>query len=176
MITDNTGGDPIKLHLSQSKTNVSGILQEKGNFVLREVTSSGCAGHILWQSFDSPTSAFLPGMKLGINHKTGQNWSLTSWFSKVTPNPGAFTLEWVPSEHQLIIKRRGVRFWSSGILENGKFKNVDVSEMYLLSILQNIQTKTRNVLRTSLLVFGDLTLILRTQQMFRCCPWNMMEL
>ncbi|KAK0601890.1 hypothetical protein LWI29_028460 [Acer saccharum] len=39
-------------------------------------------GQILWQSFDSPTSAFLPGMKLGINHKTGQNWSLTSWFSK----------------------------------------------------------------------------------------------
>ncbi|TXG66271.1 hypothetical protein EZV62_007546 [Acer yangbiense] len=125
-ITDGTGEDPIKLHLSQSKTSVSAILQDNGNFVLREVTSSGSAGHILWQSFDSPTSAFLPGMKLGINHKTGQNWSLTSWFSKVTPNPGAFTLEWVPSEHQLIIKRRGVRFWSSGILENGKFKNVDV--------------------------------------------------
>ena len=126
-ITDNTGGDPIKLHLSQSKTNVSGILQDNGNFVLREVTSSGSAGQILWQSFDSPTSAFLPGMKLGINHKTGQNWSLTSWFSKVTPNLGAFTLEWVPSEHQLIIKRRGVRFWSSKVLENGKFKNLDVS-------------------------------------------------
>ncbi|TXG66273.1 hypothetical protein EZV62_007548 [Acer yangbiense] len=125
-ITDGTGWDPIKLHLSQSKTNVSAILQDNGNFVLREVTSSGSAGQILWQSFDSPTSAFLPGMKLGINHKTGQNWSLTSWFSKVTPNLGAFTLEWVPSEHQLIIKRRGVRFWSSGVLENGQFKNLEV--------------------------------------------------
>ncbi|KAK4850781.1 hypothetical protein QYF36_009749 [Acer negundo] len=117
-----TGGDPIVLYSGQRKTNVTAILQDNGNFVLREAT----AEQVLWQSFDSPTDSFLPGMKLGINHKTGQNWSLTSWFTASMPIPGAFTLEWIPNEHQLVVKRRGVKFWTSGVLNNGTFKNLEM--------------------------------------------------
>ncbi|KAH7544073.1 hypothetical protein JRO89_XS15G0100400 [Xanthoceras sorbifolium] len=118
-----TGGDPIVLNSGQTNTNVTAILQDNGNFVLREATSSGT---ILWQSFDSPTDSFLPGMKLGINHKTGQKWSLTSWLTASMPTRGAFTLEWIPLEHQLVVKRRGVKFWTSGVLNNGTFKNLEI--------------------------------------------------
>ncbi|KAK2640086.1 hypothetical protein Ddye_027881 [Dipteronia dyeriana] len=120
-----TGGDPLVLYSGQRNTNVTAILQDNGNFELREATSSGTAEQVLWRSFDSPTDSFLPGMKLGINHKTGQNWSLKSWFTASMPTPGAFTLEWIPLERQLVVKRRGVKFWSSGALNNGTFKNLE---------------------------------------------------
>ncbi|KAL5770393.1 hypothetical protein ACOSP7_014547 [Xanthoceras sorbifolium] len=121
-----TGGDPIVLYSGQTNTNVTAILQDNGNFVLREATSSGTAEQMLWQSFDSPTDSFLPGMKLGINHKTGQKWSLTSWLTPIVPTPGAFTLEWIPLERQLVVKRRGTKFWTSGVLNNGTFKNLEI--------------------------------------------------
>ncbi|TXG66263.1 hypothetical protein EZV62_007538 [Acer yangbiense] len=121
-----TGGDPIVLYSVQRNTNATAILNDNGNFALREATSSGTAEQVLWQSFDSPTDSFLPGMKLGINHKTGQNWSLTSWFNPSMPTPGAFTLEWIPLERQLVVKRRGVKFWTSGVLNNGTFKNLEI--------------------------------------------------
>jgi len=44
----------------------------------------------LWQSFDYPTDSLLPGMKLGVNRKTGHNWSLVSWFTPSTPASGPF--------------------------------------------------------------------------------------
>ncbi|KAK1582623.1 hypothetical protein Q3G72_016831 [Acer saccharum] len=113
-----TGGDPIVLYSGQRNTNVTAILQDDGNLVLREATSSGTAEQILWQSFDSPTDCFLPEMKLG------QNLSLTSWFTASQPIPGAFTLEWVSNESQLVVKRRGVKYWTSGELNNGTFKNL----------------------------------------------------
>ncbi|KAK1583334.1 hypothetical protein Q3G72_022857 [Acer saccharum] len=127
-----TGGVPIKLYSGQSaaNTNVTAVLQDDGNFVLKKSADDSTGGvteQILWQSFDSPTDCFLPGMKLGINLKTGQNWSLTSWLTDSIPTPGAFTLNWVPKERQLILRRRGVKFWSSGVLNKGAFGNLTVS-------------------------------------------------
>ncbi|KAL5770390.1 hypothetical protein ACOSP7_014544 [Xanthoceras sorbifolium] len=121
-----TGGHPIVLYSGKTNTKVTAILQDSGNFVLREATSGGIAEQILWQSFDSPTDSFLPGMKLGINHETGQKWSLTSWLTASVPTPGAFTLEWIPLERQLVVKRRGVKFWTSGVLNNSAFKNLAI--------------------------------------------------
>ncbi|VFQ66598.1 unnamed protein product [Cuscuta campestris] len=119
---DSSGGDSIQLYSGQSEAKVSAVLLDNGNFVLREAGG----GLILWQSFDHPTDSYLPGMKLGFNHKTGQNCVLTSWLSSSNPLPGAFTLEWVPLERQLVVKRRGVKHWSSGALNsNGTFQNMD---------------------------------------------------
>ncbi|KAK3197991.1 hypothetical protein Dsin_021406 [Dipteronia sinensis] len=127
-----TGGVPIKLYSGQSAANinVTAVLQDDGNFVLKKSADDSTGGvteQILWQSFDSPTDCFLPGMKLGINLKTSQNWSLTSWLTSSVPTRGAFTLEWVPSEHQMILRRRGVKFWSSGVLNKDAFGNLTVS-------------------------------------------------
>ncbi|KAK1584498.1 hypothetical protein Q3G72_033513 [Acer saccharum] len=64
-------------------------------------------------------------MKLGINHKTGQNWSLASWFTASMVTPVAFTLEWIPNECQMV-KRQGVKFWTSGVLNYSTFKNLKI--------------------------------------------------
>ncbi|KAK3197973.1 hypothetical protein Dsin_021388 [Dipteronia sinensis] len=96
---------------------------------------------ILWQSFDFPTDSFLPGMKLGINNKTGENWSLTSLLTASMPTPGAFTHEWIPHELQLVVKRRGVKFWTSGVLNNGTFKTL---ENLPYGVLENYNFTTFN--------------------------------
>ncbi|WJZ91097.1 hypothetical protein VitviT2T_010202 [Vitis vinifera] len=70
--------------------------------------------------FDNPTDTLLAGMKLGINLKTGQNWSLASWINEQVPAPGTFTLEW--NGTQLVMKRRGGTYWSSGTLKNRSFE------------------------------------------------------
>ena len=86
-----SGGDPVEFYSSQSSaTNITAILEDSGNFVLKDENSG--SQQVLWQSFDFPTDTFLPGMKLGINHRTGQTWSLMSWLSDLAPTPpGAFT-------------------------------------------------------------------------------------
>lgn len=132
LVVDQTGGllityssgPPLELYSGQSSTKVAAILQNDGNLVVKELKSDGFAEQVLWQSFDYPTDSFLPGMKLGINIRTGQKWSLSSWLTYSLPNPGAFTLDWDPIEHRLIAKLRGVEFWNSGALQNSRFRNI----------------------------------------------------
>ncbi|XP_054789949.1 G-type lectin S-receptor-like serine/threonine-protein kinase At1g67520 isoform X1 [Prosopis cineraria] len=119
-VINQTHGDPIQLCPGQTTTsnNTKAVLLDNGNLVLTEVNSDGSVGRILWQSFDCPTDTLLPGMKLGMNHRTGRNWSLTSWLASNDPSSGAFTLEWDPHGLELILRRRGVVFWTSGALRN----------------------------------------------------------
>ncbi|MCD7461674.1 hypothetical protein HAX54_046798 [Datura stramonium] len=94
-------------------------LQDSGNFVLQDETRNTT----LWQSFDHPTDSLLPGMKLGYNLTTMQNWTLTSWLSITIPASGAFTLslESIQDAVQLIIRRRGEVYWTSGTWRNQGF-------------------------------------------------------
>ncbi|KAJ9179983.1 hypothetical protein P3X46_008292 [Hevea brasiliensis] len=101
------GGLPIFINPDMAAKNL-------GNIVIRQVNSSGIAGTILWQSFDYPHNMLLPGMKLGMNLKTGHNWSLTSWLSEKVPDPGAFKLGLDPS---------GANELSSGVWQNGSFQS-----------------------------------------------------
>ncbi|XP_027910185.1 G-type lectin S-receptor-like serine/threonine-protein kinase At4g27290 [Vigna unguiculata] len=61
-------------------------LLESGNMVVKD-------GHnnFLWQSFDYPDDTLLPGMKLGMNLKTGHYRALRSWKSLNDPTPGEFS-------------------------------------------------------------------------------------
>ncbi|XP_061966174.1 G-type lectin S-receptor-like serine/threonine-protein kinase CES101 [Populus nigra] len=113
-----SGGDPVEFYSSQSsKTNITAILEDSGNFVLKDENSG--SQQVLWQSFDIPTDTFLPGMKLGINHRTRQTWSLMSWLSDLVPTPaGAFTFEWDTNGKKLVIKRRDVIYWTTGPLRS----------------------------------------------------------
>ncbi|KAL6198854.1 hypothetical protein ACLB2K_028642 [Fragaria x ananassa] len=107
-VTQN-GGDPLLLYSansesSASNTSVVATLLDSGNFTLLQVNSDGSTKRVLWQSFDHPGNTLLPGMKLGIDRKNGHIWSLSSWLSLYSAEPGAFTLDWDPSEHQLKIR------------------------------------------------------------------------
>ena len=119
LIIKYSGGDLVVIYSGETEsvanTSVTLTLLDTGNLVLREVMSNGSIGRVLWESFDHPTDTLLPGMKLGVNHKTGRNWSLTSWLAPSEPASGAFTLEWEPKAGRLVIKRRGVAYWSSGL-------------------------------------------------------------
>uniref|UniRef100_A0A7N2LIB6 Uncharacterized protein n=1 Tax=Quercus lobata TaxID=97700 RepID=A0A7N2LIB6_QUELO len=75
----------------------------------------------------------------GVNHKTGQNWSLKSRLIGDYIIPGAFTLEWDPKGLELVIKHRGVVHWKSGILRDNQFENIspERTSMYDFNVVSN---------------------------------------
>ncbi|CAN6684245.1 unnamed protein product [Malus baccata var. baccata] len=124
----NEDQDPIVIcsapHTSNNNTSVVATLLDSGNLVLQQVNSvDGSMNRVfLWQSFDYPMDTFLPGMKLGVNHRNGHIWSLSSWSGIFNPAPGTFTLDWDPNQRQLKLRRKGVIFWTSGVLKSdGRF-------------------------------------------------------
>nr|GMD99205.1 G-type lectin S-receptor-like serine/threonine-protein kinase At1g67520 [Ipomoea batatas] len=115
---DEQQGTPYRISSKKTSRNVAATLQDSGNFVLRERNADGSFGRELWSSFDNPTDTLLPGMKLGVDHRRGKNWTLTSWRRDDSPAAGAFSLEWDPTKRRLVIKNRGVAHWTSGELMN----------------------------------------------------------
>ncbi|PWA49385.1 bulb-type lectin domain-containing protein [Artemisia annua] len=111
---------------SPLRRNASAKLLDNGNLVLQELYSDGSVKQVLWQSFDYPTDTLLPGMKLGINIKTGHRWSLTSWENNQLPASGSFTLTGdLNGTGQLVILKGGNIHWSSGPWRNGGFGSTD---------------------------------------------------
>ncbi|KAL8127210.1 G-type lectin S-receptor-like serine/threonine-protein kinase At4g27290 isoform X2 [Apium graveolens] len=79
---------------SNSSTSVEKpVLQllDSGNLVVRDETDSGPENY-LWQSFDFPGSANLPGCKFGWNLETGLERYFSSWKSADDPSPGSYEL------------------------------------------------------------------------------------
>ncbi|CAL5355614.1 unnamed protein product [Camellia sinensis] len=128
LIIRHNSGVPIEIYGGQTSTttNITATLLDSGNFVVTEEVNNNNGStnqRVLWESFDYPTDTLLLGMKLGVNHRTGRNWSLTSWLSQDILSPGAFTMDWDPNTRRLIIRRRGVIYWTSGaLLDNTDFE------------------------------------------------------
>ncbi|KAK6914899.1 Translation machinery associated TMA7 [Dillenia turbinata] len=119
-------GDPIEISSNEARgnTTASATLLDSGNFVLKELNYDGSTKQILWQSFDYPTDTLLPGMKLGMNFKTGKKWSLTSCVSDEVPASGSFTLSGdANGTSQLIIWWQKNMYWISGEWKNGHFEH-----------------------------------------------------
>lgn len=145
------GGLPIVINPNMAvnasgANNITATLLDSGNLVIQQVDSSGNAGRVLWQSFDYPHNVLLPGMKIGMNLKTGQNWSLTSWLSEKVPAPGAFRLDLDPSGvNQLLVRRRDDVYWSSGVWKNGSFESAPEltkrNDIYEFSFVANDEEK-----------------------------------
>ncbi|KAF3435957.1 hypothetical protein FNV43_RR23049 [Rhamnella rubrinervis] len=118
-ITLGGGEEPIVLNSNQTAARNSKLtLENSGNLVLRELNPDGTVKRVLWESFDNPTDSLLPGMKLGINHKTGKKWILTSWLSDQVPVIGPFSLEYEDAGNgsgELLMRRRGELYWRSGV-------------------------------------------------------------
>ncbi|CAK8535445.1 unnamed protein product [Lathyrus sativus] len=124
---------------SQTIHNTVATMLDTGNFVLEQLHPNGTKS-LLWQSFDYPFKALVPKMKLGVNRKTGHNWSLVSWLTPSLPNLGEFSLEWEPKEGELNIKRNGKVYWKSGKLgNNGLFEDIpaNVQQKYQYIFISN---------------------------------------
>ncbi|KAI4329263.1 hypothetical protein L6164_021547 [Bauhinia variegata] len=121
------GSASLMIYSSQAaqKINASATMMNNGNLVLRQMNADGSAKQVLWQSFDYPNNILLPGMRLGIDWRTGKNWSLVSWVGPITSNRGSFTFGMDPNNtKQLAIWWREQVFWTSGSWKNGSFSNL----------------------------------------------------
>ncbi|CAN4088915.1 unnamed protein product [Withania somnifera] len=116
LMISHTEGKVILLSATPTAaTNLTATLLDNGNFVLRELNTIGFVNRTLWQSFDYPIDTLLPGMKLGINLRTGHKWSLISWVNEQLPASGSFTFGLDPNgTNQLIILWMGKVYWKSG--------------------------------------------------------------
>ncbi|EOY26775.1 Serine/threonine-protein kinase PBS1, putative [Theobroma cacao] len=138
LIIVNEPADPFVLYSVEEPSNTNATLEDSGNFVLHELSSDGSIKQVLWQSFDHPTDTLLPGMKLGINSKTGLNWSLTSWRSDMSPASGSFTLGLDPRDtSQLVIWWRGETYWKSGSFLQGSSLVALVNGSYNFGFISN---------------------------------------
>ncbi|XP_019156043.1 PREDICTED: G-type lectin S-receptor-like serine/threonine-protein kinase At1g67520 isoform X2 [Ipomoea nil] len=132
---DEGQGNSYLISSKKTSLNVTATLLDSGNLVLREVNTDGSFGEELWSSFDNPTDTLLPGMKLGVDRRTGRNWALRSWKDDDIPAAGAFSLEWEPSKRRLVIKYRGVVHWTSGELMNATdFQHIGGTTNYFVNI------------------------------------------
>ncbi|PHT47232.1 hypothetical protein CQW23_11440 [Capsicum baccatum] len=123
LMISHSRGDVILFSATPTTTtNLTAVLLDNGNFVLGELGTYGSVNRVLWQSFDYPTDTLLPGMKLGINSRTGHKWSLTSWVNDQVPASGSFTFGLDPNgTNQLIILWMGNVYWKSGPWPTGQF-------------------------------------------------------
>ncbi|KAK9092261.1 hypothetical protein Syun_027172 [Stephania yunnanensis] len=98
-------------------------LLDTGNLVLQEQNRGDSP--VLWQSFDYPTNTLIPGMKMGINLKTGLNWSLTSWKSRDDPSTGdyIYSLDQTGSP-EFFLKKGSALIWRSGPWNGKKWSGV----------------------------------------------------
>ncbi|KAH7660840.1 S-receptor-like serine/threonine-protein kinase protein [Dioscorea alata] len=115
---------------SVALTNPVAQLLDDGNFVIREANSNEFA----WQSFDYPTDALLPGMKIGWDLRTGLNRNLTSWRSDDDPSPGRYVLsmdlEGIP---QLNLWSGSTKRWRSGPWSGIMFSNIEPPGIGIIS-------------------------------------------
>ncbi|KAI8557684.1 hypothetical protein RHMOL_Rhmol04G0029000 [Rhododendron molle] len=100
---------------SRSAQDTIAQLFDSGNMVVRNSDDEKKAENFLWQSFDYPGNTLLPGMKLGKNFLTGQEWYVSSWKSDDDPGQGVFT--YVLDTHgypQMFIRNRSTDSYGSG--------------------------------------------------------------
>ncbi|XP_057544125.1 G-type lectin S-receptor-like serine/threonine-protein kinase At1g11410 isoform X2 [Amaranthus tricolor] len=96
-------------------------LLDSGNLVL--TTSNG--NYMLWQSFDHITDTFLPGMKLGLDKRTGIEHYLTSWRSKDDPGLGNLSFRVDPNgSPQFFLYRDSSPIWRTGPWVGQKWSRV----------------------------------------------------
>ncbi|CAN6282437.1 unnamed protein product [Urochloa humidicola] len=107
---------------SPSSSNATAQLLDDGNLVLRV---AGAAAGVVWQSFDHPTDTLLPGMKLGIDFRTGLDRHITSWTSAGDPSPGDYTFQLDPrGSPELFLYHRSTRIYGSGPWNGFQFTGV----------------------------------------------------
>ncbi|KAF2309002.1 hypothetical protein GH714_000008 [Hevea brasiliensis] len=99
----------VSVEVTETDTCVAQLL-DSGNLILVQEMSK----RVVWESFDHPTDTHLPGMKLGLNRKTGIHQFLTSWRSADDPGTGDYSLQVNPKGSPQVILYRVLDY--SGLL------------------------------------------------------------
>ncbi|XP_044466309.1 G-type lectin S-receptor-like serine/threonine-protein kinase At2g19130 [Mangifera indica] len=104
-------------NLNSAITNpLEAVLLDKGNLILRELSSSSSKS--LWESFDHPSHTWIPGMRMRLDKRTNISQRLISWKNIEDPAPGLFSFELDPNgSNALIMLWNGSQphtYWSSG--------------------------------------------------------------
>ncbi|PSS17194.1 G-type lectin S-receptor-like serine/threonine-protein kinase [Actinidia chinensis var. chinensis] len=116
---------------SSSSSPRTVTLLDSGNLVARDES-----GKISWESFNTSTDTFLPGMKMDENLK------LTSWRSEDDPRSGNFTFQ-QDVENSYMILKNGRPYWKRS--QTGSFKP-DTLDARVALLLSNY---TRNAIPDS---------------------------
>uniref|UniRef100_A0A7N2LPV5 Apple domain-containing protein n=1 Tax=Quercus lobata TaxID=97700 RepID=A0A7N2LPV5_QUELO len=100
---------------SSSQSSHDTLVQGEKLEYFTEKYSAGGGFRIGFTGFAINIHVLLPGMKLGVDQKTGQRRLLTSWRSQEVPDPGNFTFGLRPNRtDQLVILLNGDIYWTSG--------------------------------------------------------------
>ncbi|PPS20177.1 hypothetical protein GOBAR_AA00379 [Gossypium barbadense] len=96
-------------------------LLDSGNLVVRDGKDSEPENY-LWQSFDYPSDIMLPGMKIGIDLRTGLHQRLAAWKNWDDPSPGDLTygveLEGTP---EMVLRKGSEKYYRSGLWNGDGF-------------------------------------------------------
>ncbi|KAI5331020.1 hypothetical protein L3X38_021146 [Prunus dulcis] len=111
---DNVSIWSTNVSVETTSTRVAQLL-DTGNLVLFP-NSIRKSESIIWQSFDYPTDTLLPGMKVGLNWKTGLEWFLTSGKSQNDPGTGNYSLRLYSNQTttpQIFLYKGLTKYWRS---------------------------------------------------------------
>ncbi|XP_037479537.1 receptor-like serine/threonine-protein kinase SD1-8 [Triticum dicoccoides] len=113
---------------SPNTSSVEAQLLESGNLVVHDQRSKT----ILWQSFDHPSNTLLPGMKMGKNLWTGDEWYLTSWRSPDDPSPGSYrrVLEYATRLPEVVLWQQDAKAYRTGPWNGRWFNGVPEASTY----------------------------------------------
>ncbi|TYG82344.1 hypothetical protein ES288_D01G080400v1 [Gossypium darwinii] len=136
-------------------------LLDSGNLVVRDGKDSEPENY-LWQSFDYPSDTMLPGMKIGIDLRTGIHRRLAAWKNWDDPSPGDLSygveLEGTP---EMVLRKGSEKFYRSGLWNGDGFSGTpnlrsnpifdydfvwNENEVYYIYSLKNKSVMSRFVL------------------------------
>ncbi|XP_017976001.1 PREDICTED: G-type lectin S-receptor-like serine/threonine-protein kinase At1g11330 [Theobroma cacao] len=121
--------------------NTSAQVLDSGNLVLRGITD----GASLWESFQQPSDAFVPTMKISTNVRTGEKVQLTSWKSSSDPSNGSFSLGLGPlSIPQVFIWNNTRPYWRTGPWNGLIFTGVEHMYSFYLDGFNLVDDKEGN--------------------------------
>ncbi|XP_027114339.2 G-type lectin S-receptor-like serine/threonine-protein kinase At4g27290 [Coffea arabica] len=111
---------------ADAQMNLVAELLDSGNLVLKRQDDLKAESYV-WQSFDFLTDTLLPGMRKGINLRTGKTWYLTSWRNQSDASPGEFTYKLdnvgLP---QFVLRKGSEKKFRTGPWNGERFSGSDV--------------------------------------------------
>ncbi|XP_057851568.2 G-type lectin S-receptor-like serine/threonine-protein kinase At2g19130 [Cryptomeria japonica] len=103
--------------VNMSKKASRAVILDSGNFLM---LSGNNKSETVWQCFDNPLNAVLPGMRFGGQQK------LVSWKNSLDPAPGLFSLHVDPSgaKQFVVTWNNSVQYWETGTWEDKIFSGL----------------------------------------------------